>query len=502
MKNKIKQLIAKGENHSKDHIEFKEARNEIPKSIYETVCAFLNTKGGDILLGVKDNGNVVGVFPDVVNKIKQNFTNTINNPDKINPSFYLSIEEVNIDGKIVLHIFVPESSQVHRCKNKIYMRNNEGDYDITNNQTAVARLYSNKQSSYSENKIFPYAYITDLRKDLIQKVRILASNQRPNHMWNMMDDITLLKTSSLYQKDPLTGKEGITLAGILLLGKDTLISSALPAFRIDLIKRVNNVDRYDDRVDLRTNLIESYERMMEFIEKHLPDPFYLEGTQRISLRNIIFREAIANMLIHKEYSRAEPTRLIIERDRIYTENSNKPFIRGIINLKNLQSHPKNPNIAKFFRQIGRAEEMGSGVVKFYKYCKEYTGSNPIIEDGNLFKFILPINFFEKDKNKNDQVEIQDKGRTRGDLEKIAWQITDQVSDVVTDQVSDVVNSLEKKIIRFCKRPKSLTEIINKLGYKSKIHFKEKILNSLIKRGLIKPTELKLTSSKQKYISVK
>jgi ATP-dependent DNA helicase RecG len=52
-----------------------------------------------------------------------------------------------------------------------------------------------------------------------------------------------------------------------------------------LVKK-ENVNRYDDRLDLRVNLIESYPSMLRFIEKHLPDPFYLEGYTRISLRHI------------------------------------------------------------------------------------------------------------------------------------------------------------------------------------------------------------------------
>jgi len=68
----------------------------------------------------------------------------MNNPQKLNPTFYLSIEEVEIDGKTILYIFVPESSQVHRCKGKIFDRNEDGDFDITDNTTLVTNLYMRK----------------------------------------------------------------------------------------------------------------------------------------------------------------------------------------------------------------------------------------------------------------------------------------------------------------------------------------------------------------------
>lgn len=57
-----------------------------------------------------------------------------------------SMDEVKIDGRVVLYILVPKSSAVHRCGGKIIVRSHEGDIDITNNQTQVARLYSEKDT--------------------------------------------------------------------------------------------------------------------------------------------------------------------------------------------------------------------------------------------------------------------------------------------------------------------------------------------------------------------
>lgn len=71
-----------------------------------------------------------------------------------------------------------------------------------------------------------------MRSGLLTKVRKLAANQRADHPWMLMND----------------------------------------------------------RDDIRTNLIDSYERLMQFIAKHLNDKFYLEKDQRVSLRDKIFRE--------------------------------------------------------------------------------------------------------------------------------------------------------------------------------------------------------------------
>ena len=83
---------------------------------------------------------------------------------------------------------------------------------------------------------------------------------------------------------------------------DDVILSVLPFHKTDAICRIENTDRYDDREDIRTNLIESYDHLMHFAEKHLPDKFVLQGDIRISVRNLIFREVISNTLIHREYT--------------------------------------------------------------------------------------------------------------------------------------------------------------------------------------------------------
>jgi len=266
-----------------------------------------------LLLGVSDDGTIQGVESDSVEQIKKDFANTINNPQKINPASYLLINEELVDEKIILSIYVPESSLVHRCKGRIYDRNEDGDFDITDHTSMVSDLYQRKQVTYSENKIYPFAEIGSLRADLIAKCRKIASLRREDHPWSELDDLNLLKSAQLYQTDSGTGESGLTLAGILLLGKDELILSAVPHHRTDLILRKINLDRYDDRDFVTTNLVETYSHIMAFVAKHLPDPFFQEGTMRISIRDAIFHEVASNMLIHRNYLNAFPAKLIIER---------------------------------------------------------------------------------------------------------------------------------------------------------------------------------------------
>lgn len=196
---KLKQIIDGGESIT---VEFKQSKGKLNKDVFETVCAFLNRNGGHLFLGVRDDGEIIGIKDEEIEKIKKEFVTSLNNSNKISPTAYISITGVEIKGKNVLYAYIPESSQVHKCSGKIYDRNEDGDFNISENTTLLWNMYIRKQSTYIENKIFPYAKLEDLRTDLISRIRQMASNQRDNHPWISMDDINLLKSAGLYLLDP------------------------------------------------------------------------------------------------------------------------------------------------------------------------------------------------------------------------------------------------------------------------------------------------------------
>ncbi len=92
----------------------------------------------------------------------------------------MDIKEYLYEAEHILYIFVHESSDVHKIGNKIYDRNEDGDFDITNNTTQISNLYIRKRNTYIENKIYPYATMEDLRIDLIEEARMMASNRTSN----------------------------------------------------------------------------------------------------------------------------------------------------------------------------------------------------------------------------------------------------------------------------------------------------------------------------------
>lgn len=355
------------------------------------MCSFLNRFGGDIFLGVLDDGTVAGIPEKAAPDIVRNFIKTVSNPAVFSPTVYLAPEIIKYDNKhTIIHLHISPSAEVHSYKRVIYDRVDDADVKVTATG-AIAQMYIRKQNIFTEKKIYPYARMEDLRLDLLPQIRTMAKNHAGGqHPWTSMSDEELLKSAGLYGRDIATGEEGYNLAAIMLLGKDDVILNVAPTYVTDALVRKVNVDRYDDREVIKTNLIDSYRQLLEFGRKNLPDKFFLEDTINKSLRNTIVREMVSNTLMHREFTSSYTAKFVIEKNRMYVENANRAAREGMITVENLEPNPKNPIIAAFFRNIGYADQLGSGVRNLFKYSKFYSGKEPEFAEGDVFRIVVPL----------------------------------------------------------------------------------------------------------------
>ena len=129
---------------------------------------------------------------------------------------------------------------------------------------------------------------------------------------------------------------------------------------------------------------------MKFGQKHLNDLFVLDGMVNVNARDRILREIVSNTLAHRDYSSGYPAKMIIDDEKIIVENSNLAHGMGALDLQKFEPFPKNPAISKVFREIGIADELGSGMRNTYKYTQLYSGQNPLFEEGDIFRTIVPL----------------------------------------------------------------------------------------------------------------
>ena len=149
------------------------------------------------------------------------------------------------------------------------------------------------------------------------------------------------------------------------------------------------------------------------------------------------------------------------------ENSNRPHGHGLIDPANYSPFSKNPVIASFFKEIGWAEELGSGVRNLHYFSKIYSGKSPELDEDDVFRTVVPLP---------------------------SSQVGDQVGDQASDQAGD-----QAKLLAFCTTPRTLEEIMTFVGAKHRSYFRSHTLRPLLEQGRIKLTiPDKPTSPKQRY----
>jgi predicted HTH transcriptional regulator len=222
---------------------------------------------------------------------------------------------------------------------------------------------------------------------------------------------------------------------------------------------------------------------MNFVQRNLPDKFSLDekNINRIDLRNIIFREIVANLLIHREFSSSFEAKFLIFSDKIITENWNKPLQFGNITIENWTSHTKNPLIAKVFRELKWVEELGSGKKNILKFASLYFDNQAItIKDDDKFVFEIDFNEF------TPQDTPQDK--------------QDTPQDAPQDEQQNSTQLL--KLIKVLIRDMSREELMNALSISDREYFREFFIKPALEKGWIEMTiPTKPNSKNQKYRKV-
>lgn len=211
----VKHIIAKGEGI---RTEFKESRSKLPKNLFESICAMLNRDGGDIILGVDDNGVITGVDKNKVDELTSNLVTLSNNPNKLDPPFILFPQVYEIGDETIIHIQVPSSSQMHKSAGHIYDRSSDGDFKVGEPQL-IADIYNRKRNHYSEATIYPIVQLSDFNADLFTTARNLIRGKNKDHPWLSLSNEQLLHKAGLWKKDYASGKEGVHFGCCVIVWK-------------------------------------------------------------------------------------------------------------------------------------------------------------------------------------------------------------------------------------------------------------------------------------------
>ena len=386
--NKIREFIEDllAEKESED-LEFKHASGGFPGSFWDTYSAFANTEGGTIIFGVveKDDGFYLDIISDeLVEKYQKDFWNNVNNKSTVSCNLLKNddLQLVKFNGYNIMLFHIPCASREQRPVfrttnpyNGTFKRNYEGDYKCTEKE--VQRMFADaNDSTPADSRILPNYSLDDLDKESMQQYRQLFAVARPSHPWLALDDMTLLEKLGGYRKDRETGKEGFTLAGLLMFGKyDAIIDNACaPDFFPDYQEWLD--DDPDSRWSARiypdgtweANLFQYYLRVLPRLQNFLPTPFRLEGNIRKeeTTAHVAVREAFINLCVHADFSVNANLLVKHVKHTFVFSNPGTMLITKAQYYKGGQSVCRNKSLQKMFMMLGAAEKAGSGVDKILK----------------------------------------------------------------------------------------------------------------------------------------
>jgi len=348
----INELIRIGESLT---LEYKSSFDR--KSI-ETLVAFANANGGTVLVGVADNGAVLGVSlgKETLNKwLGQVKSST-------SPSIIPDIETFDIDGRTVVVIHVSEYPvKPISTRGKYFKRIASSNHQLSLNE--ITDLYMQSLQLSRDAYEAPWEDLNSLSVSKIEEF-IDQVNQSDRFTLDKSPLLALEKLKYVVNNRP-------TLAAMLLFANNPLRHH----IHIGRLKTPTMI--IDDR-QITDTLFDAVEQAMKFLISHISVAFEFDGglqrKERFTYPLPALREALLNAVVHRDYADSSDIQIKIFDDRITIFSPGKLY-GGLtieeIKTDSYQSHIRNKLIAEAFYLTKNIEKYGSGFIRIRKELQAY-----------------------------------------------------------------------------------------------------------------------------------
>lgn len=400
----LQQLVKKGEGLT---VEFKKTTAQLT-AIFETICAFLNSKGGIVLIGIADDGKIIG--QDVSNNTRQEIANHI---AKLEPSAQAQIEIEYIDiekYKTIITISVlPGNHAPYIYDGRPFLRNQSTTTRMSQHRYEQLIRERGQLNHSWEEFIASDCTIANLDENLVWKVinegvrvdRLPATSLKEN-LNQVLANLNLIKDGQLIN------------AAMVMFGKNLFPRYAQCQLKM---ARFKGIDRHEflDSDLIYGNIFELLNRGEQFYKKHLPVAAKIVGSnfQRIETPLIPFpaiREALLNALCHSDYRDSSGSiSLAIYNDRLELINEGK-LLPGITleKIKRGCSKLRNKIIAGVLYKCKYIEAWGRGIKDIINICRQANIPAPKFKTDDLeFKvtFRFPHSITPKITLSNENIKL-------------------------------------------------------------------------------------------------
>ena len=304
-------------------IEVKSAAGGLPRSARETISAFSNDRGGQLVLGLDENQGFSLAPGFNAAKVRDDLASLCS--DAFEPPVRADIQIEDFEGAQIVVASVPELDPAAKpcyVKSKgivggSYTRGGDGDRLLTTYE--IYLLHANRGQPKDDHEVVEGATPDDLDRDAVDRLLRRVRNREPGAFATVDDNTALIRLGVLRQKD---GHLGVTLAGLLTLGRwpqqflpqlcVTFI--AVPAVSKDAIPE--GAPRFTDNATLRGSIPQMIEETVRVILRNTRTAGHVRGLGREDVGEYpveALREAVTNALAHRDYSHfASGTQIQVE----------------------------------------------------------------------------------------------------------------------------------------------------------------------------------------------
>lgn len=347
-------------------IEFKSDRKKLSDDeLVEVVVAFSNTCGGELYLGVEDDGQITGRHES-----HRDFTQLSSFiANRTIPPVAAFVEQID-DERPVIRITVPKSrSVVATSSGKILRRRLKADHtpeDVPMYPHEIStRLSELSLLDYSAQPV-PNAQYGDLDTVEREHLRNLLRSCHGEEPLLSLDDEELDKALQLAVM--AEGRLVPTFTGMLLIGKKEALRKYIPTAEV-CFQSLNGTDLTVNE-SFYLPVLTAIEKIFAFLEVRNPEQEMEIGMLRLSVPAFdkrAIREAVVNAFVHRDYTRLGRVFVQLSEDGLSISNPGG-FIEGVTleNILTAIPHGRNPVLADALKRIGLAERSGRGVDRIFE----------------------------------------------------------------------------------------------------------------------------------------
>ncbi|MFN9289738.1 MAG: RNA-binding domain-containing protein [Planctomyces sp.] len=346
------------------------------------LAAFANSGGGQIFIGVADNGSIHGLDVAAVGRLNQLISNTAST--NVRPAINPRTENVSVGNGIVLVVTIPDGLSKPYVDNSgvIWVKSGSDKRRVTAREE-LQRMFQTAQLVHGDDIPVPGTSVSDIDVEYFRQFFTkrfgMDLEEQGLSLAQVLTNMRLLSTGLL------------TVSGALLFATDP--TPLVPAFHVKAVCYPGtdiHASQYADSADIYGRIDSQFEQAMSFVLRNLRREQRDQGVNSegiLEVPRIVFEELLANAIIHRDFFVSAPIRIFMFDDRIeIISPGHLPNNLTVANIRSGNSNMRNPILASYATKVLPYRGLGNGIVRA---IKEYPKIDLIDDrDGNRFVVIV------------------------------------------------------------------------------------------------------------------